>query len=125
MMWWKLYEGVDVLTVDLQHDLNIHGMNNFPRFQYQFPNTYLPYHKDEDNLTGIMFNLREKDITISVLVGNKINKISYQSTVIHVGHYLHAVDPDPEERLVLKFSIRHPWEEILERLDKKNLIDYS
>lgn len=97
-------------------------MNNFPRYQYQFPNTYLPYHLDEDQLTGIMFNLRSKEININYMHNNKSVSVGYQSLVSHVGDCLHAVYPDQEARLVLKFSIRHPWEEVLERLDKKNLL---
>lgn len=122
LIWWKLYEEVDKFTVDLQHELNIFGMNNFPRYQYQFPNTYLPYHLDEDQLTGIMFNLRSKEITINYMQNNKSVSVGYQALVSHVGNCLHAVYPDQEARLVLKFSIRHPWEEVLERLDKKNLL---
>lgn len=107
-------------TLELQHELNIYGMNNYPRFQYQFANSVLPYHIDEDNLTGILFNLREKDCTIHVLG----KAFTYQSAVSHVGKNLHKVEADSEDRLVLKFSIRHPWEEVLERLDKKNLVVY-
>ena len=120
LIWWKLYQDVGKDTLELQHELNIYGMNNYPRFQYQFANSVLPYHIDEDNLTGILFNLREKDCTIHVLG----KAFTYQSAVSHVGKNLHKVEADSEDRLVLKFSIRHPWEEVLERLDKKNLVVY-
>jgi len=120
LMWWKLYTGVHEATIDLQHELNIQGMDNHPRYQYQFPNTRLGLHIDEDALTGILFNLREKDCCIHILN----QPYYYQSVVTHVGKHVHSVEPDPEERLVLKFSIRHPWEEVMEKLDKKNLIKY-
>ena len=29
------------LIEPVEHELNIHGMNNYPRFSYQFPNTVL------------------------------------------------------------------------------------
>ena len=41
----------------VEHDLNIHGMNNFPRFSYQFPNSRLEHHVDEDNMMSININL--------------------------------------------------------------------
>ena len=37
---------------------------------------------------------------------------------------MHGVEKDPNNRLILKFCLRHPWEEIYERLSDKNLIKY-
>lgn len=119
-MWWKLFKGVHEATIDLQHELNIYGMDNHPRYQFQFANQTLPYHIDEDHLTGILLNLREEDCTIDILG----KSFDYQAAVAHVGGQLHRVRADPNDRLVLKFSIRHPWEEVLERLDKNNLVKY-
>lgn len=125
LIWWKLYQGVHEITINLQHELNIFGMNNFPRFQYQFPNSFLPPHIDEDNLSGILFNLRDEKNSIVFIETKKIAKVNYENNLLaHFGGIKHAVLPVSNPRLVLKFSIRHPWEEIMERLDKKNLIDY-
>ena len=100
MYWWKLYKGVHEATKELQEELNISGMNNFPRYQYQFANHALGAHIDEDNLTGILFNLREKENIICI----RDVPYHYQAAVTHVGKYVHSVPADTEDRLVLKFS---------------------
>lgn len=126
LIWWKLFKGVHDITIDLQHDLNIYGLNNFPRFQYQVPHSYLPIHYDEDNLTGILFNLREDTNQVIFFENNKLINVKYTDNLIaHFGGMKHLVIPTHHPRLVLKFSIRHPWTEIIERLDKHNLVDYT
>ena len=117
LIWWKVFD-ISHLTETVERELNIHGMNNHPRFSYQFPNTRLPEHKDEDNIVAINLNLMDKNPIIHI---NGL-PFTYNSAVINVGQLNHSVEPDPNERLILKFAIRHSWEEVMERLDKLDLI---
>lgn len=102
----------------LEKDLNIHGMNNYPRFSYQFPNTKLWHHTDEDQLIAININLFETTPVIHM----EHKPYPYECALIDVGHIMHGVEPDPNPRLILKFAIRHPYEEVYERLSSKGLI---
>ena len=104
--------------IELEKELNIYGMNNFPRYSYQFRNTRLGQHVDEDNMVSININLLDTVPTIHI--ENKPYK--YECAFIDVGHIMHGVEPDPVDRLVLKFCLRHPYDEVYERLDKFGLI---
>jgi len=117
MMWWKVFN-ISHLTKDVELELNIYGLNNFPRFSYQFPNTYLPPHLDEDKMCSININLLDTTPTIHI----ENNPYRYEACFVDVGSLMHSVEPDLNERLILKFAIRHSWEEVFERLNKFNLI---
>ena len=123
MIWWKLFlmhcDGGQTLVEDVEKDLNILGLNTFPRFSYQFPHTTLQAHYDEDNMTGINLNLLE-DSKPTIHLEGKPHE--YESCVVHVGGIKHSVESDPNPRLILKFAIRHPWEEVILRLSEVNLI---
>ncbi len=103
---------------ELEMDLNIYGMNNFPRYSYQFRNTRLGQHVDEDKMVSININLLDTVPTIHI--ENK--PYQYECAFIDVGHVMHGVEPDPVDRLVLKFCLRHPYEEVYEKLDNFGLI---
>ena len=122
MYWWQIFihdnSPLKKLTEDVEMDLNIYGMNNFPRFSYQFPNSKLWHHMDEDNLVSVNLNLLE---TIPIIhVENK--PYPYEAILVDVGHREHGIEYDKNHRLILKFCIRHPLEETYERLDKFGLI---
>ena len=102
----------------VERDLNIHGMNNFPRFSYQFPNSRLVHHVDEDNMMSININLF--DTTPIIHIEHK--PYPYQCAFIDVGHIEHGVEPDPNPRLILKFALLHSYDEVYERLDKVGLL---
>lgn len=102
------------LIEPVEHELNIHGMNNYPRFSYQFPNTVLPHHKDEDDMVSININLL--DTTPVIHIDHK--PYPYECALINVGGQSHGVESDPNHRLILKFCLRHKWEEVFERLDQ-------
>ena len=122
LFWYQLFipDGHDMkpLLADVERDLNIFGMNNFPRFSYQFPNTKLSHHKDEDNMVSININLL--DTTPIIHIEHK--PYEYECALIDVGHRDHGVEPDANHRLILKFCLRHPYEEVKARLDKFDLI---
>jgi hypothetical protein len=122
LFWYQLMipDGHDLkpLIEDVERDLNIHGMNNFPRYSYQFPNTKLKHHRDEDNMVSININLF--DTTPVIHIENK--PYSYECALIDVGGKLHGVEPDPNHRLILKFCLRHKWDEVVKRLDQFGLI---
>lgn len=102
---------------ELENELGIYGMNNYPRFSYQFPNTKLGHHKDEDNMVSININLL--DTTPIIHLEHK--PFPYEIILVDVGNILHGVEPDNNPRLILKFCLRHPYEEVYERLDKLRL----
>ena len=106
------------LTKDVEQDLNIYGMDNFPRFSYQFPNTLLQHHKDEDDMVSININLLDTVPIIHI----EHEPYSYECAFIQVGQKMHGVEKDPNHRLILKFCLRHPWEEVYDRLNKFGLI---
>ena len=122
LFWYQLMipDGHDMkpLLEDVERDLNIHGMNNFPRFSYQFPNTRLGQHRDEDNMVSININLLDTTPTIHI----ENEPYEYECALIDVGGKLHGVEPDPNYRLILKFCLRHKWEEVTDRLDRFGLI---
>ena len=122
LFWYQLMipDGHDMkpLIEPVERDLNIHGMNNFPRFSYQFPNTMLRHHQDEDNLVSININLMDTTPTIHI----DHEPYPYECALIDVGGRMHGVEPDPNHRLILKFCLRHRWREVVERLDQFGLI---
>ena len=122
LFWYQLFipndHNLKKIIEPVEQDLNISGMNNFPRFSYQFPNTCLSHHKDEDNIIAININLLDTIPTIHI----NHEPYQYECALINVGNVYHGVEPDPNPRLVLKFAIRHPYEEIYERLDKFGLL---
>ena len=122
LFWYQLMipDGHDMkpLLEDVERDLNIHGMNNFPRYSYQFPNTVLPHHRDEDNMVSININLL--DTTPIIHIENK--PYAYECALIDVGGRMHGVESDTNHRLILKFCLRHKWEEVFDRLDRFGLI---
>jgi len=122
LFWYQLMipDGHDMkpLLEDVERDLNIHGMNNFPRFSYQFPNTRLGHHRDEDNMVSINNNLLDTTPIIHI----DYEPHSYECALIDVGGKFHGVEPDLNHRLILKFCLRHTWEEVTKRLDQFGLI---
>jgi hypothetical protein len=122
LFWYQLMIKDDSplkeLTKEVEMDLNIYGMNNFPRFSYQFPNTLLQHHKDEDNMVSININLFDTVPVIHI----EHEPYPYECAFIQVGQKMHGVEPDPNARLILKFCLRHPWEEVYDRLNKFGLI---
>ncbi len=122
LYWYQLFvkgnSPLKPLLRDVERDLNIEGLDNFPRFSYQFPNTRLSEHVDEDKIIGININLMEKNPTIHI----EGRPYEYSCAVINVGKYKHSVEIDPMPRLILKFCLRHSWEEVIGRLEKVGLI---
>lgn len=122
LFWYQLFIKDDhplkPIVQDVERDLNIYGMNNFPRFSYQFPNTRLSHHMDEDQMVSINVNLL--DTTPIIHLEHK--PYPYQCALFDVGHVMHGVEPDSNCRLILKFCLRHTYEEVKERLDKFDLI---
>ena len=122
LFWYQLFIKDDhplkPIVQDVERDLNIYGMNNFPRFSYQFPNTRLSHHMEEDQMVSININLL--DTTPIIHLEHK--PYPYQCALFDVGHVMHGVEPDPNSRLILKFCLRHTYEEVKERLDKFDLI---
>ena len=122
LFWYQLMipDGHDMkpLLEGVERDLNIHGMNNFPRFSYQFPNTILPHHRDEDNMVSININLLDTTPTIHI----EHEPHEYECALIDVGGRMHGVESDKNQRLILKFCLRHKWEEVIERLDMFGLL---
>lgn len=122
LYWYQLFiedsHALKPIIQEVEADLNILGMNNFPRFSYQFPNTKLPHHKDEDNLVSININLFD---TVPI-IHLEHKPISYEAIFVNVGGVEHGVEPDPNPRLILKFCLRHNWNTVLDKLKEKDLV---
>ena len=100
------------------NDLNIQGMDNYPRFNYYFPNHQLPHHVDPDNMISININLLDTVPIIHI----EHEPYEYECALVDVGGKRHGIEPDPNPRLILKFCLRHSWDEVVDRLKEKNLI---
>ena len=122
LFWYQLFipDGHDMkpLFENVEKELNIFKMNNYPRFSYQFPNSLLPHHVDEDNMVSININLFD---TIPIIHIDH-EPYPYECAFIDVGHKMHGGEKDTNARLILKFCLRHPYEEVYERLDKFGLL---
>ena len=122
LWWYQLFIKDDhplkKEMLPVEEDLNILGMNNYPRFRYQFPNTTLPHHLDEDEMVSININLLD---TTPVIHLNH-EPYPYEAALVDVGHVMHGVESDPNERLILKFCLRHPLSEVEDRLNDVGLI---
>ena len=119
MFWWKVY-GIEDLVEDVAKDLNIHGMNNFPRFAYMFKGHDLQYHLDEDYMSSICINLMDGPSPEQVI---EDIPTAYECMLFENGNLFHYVESRDEDSLMLKFCIRHPWEEIYERVKRVGLCD--
>ena len=122
MFWYQLFvkdnHPLKSILIDVEKDLNIYKMNNYPRFSYQFPNTRLKHHVDEDNMVSININLMAERPIIHI----EHQPYPYECALIDVGHRQHGVEPDANARLILKFCLRHPWDEVYERLSQVGLV---
>ena len=122
LFWYQLFIKDDhplkTIVQDVERDLNIFGMNNFPRFSYQFPNTRLSHHMDEDQMVSININL----LNTTPIIHLEHKPYPYQCALFDVGHVMHGVEPDSNHRLILKFCLRHTYKEVKERLDKFDLM---
>jgi hypothetical protein len=112
MIWWKVY-GIEKLVEDVAMHLNIQGMNNYPRFAYMFKGNELPAHVDEDYMSSIMINLNAGP---SPIVHVEDHPIPYECVLFENGNLFHHVEARKVDTLMLKFCIRHPWEEVVERV---------
>ena len=119
MFWWKVY-GIEDLVEDVARDLNIHGMNNKPRFAYMFKGHHLPYHVDEDYMSSICLNLMEGPSPVQII---EDVPTAYECMLFENGNLFHYVESRDEDALMLKFCIRHPWEEVYERVKLVGLCD--
>jgi len=106
----------------LEQDLNIYGLNNAPRFSYLFPNQKVEHHLDDQvkKEFGVKININLLDTEITIHMEHK--PYQYEAALIDVGHVMHGVEKDPNARLTIGFFLRHPLEEVYERLDKFSLI---
>tara|TARA_Y100000114_G_scaffold145523_1_gene155283 strand:- start:4607 stop:5146 length:540 start_codon:yes stop_codon:yes gene_type:complete len=122
LFWYQLFikdsHPLKPLIEPVEKELGILGMNNYPRFSYQFPNTKLGHHKDEDNMVSININLMETTPIIHI----EERPYPYECAYIKVGQHMHGVEPDKNARLILKFCLRHPWQQVYDILNKKGLL---
>tara|TARA_A100001388_G_scaffold74281_1_gene52696 strand:+ start:871 stop:1380 length:510 start_codon:yes stop_codon:yes gene_type:complete len=103
---------------EVENELGIYGMNNFPRFSYQFPNTKLGHHKDEDEMVSININL----LNTTPIIHLEHKPYPYEAIFVDVGHVEHGVEPDINPRLILKFCLRHSWNEVYNILNNRGLL---
>jgi hypothetical protein len=119
--FWLKWFDCGPLVKEVIEDLNLANMNINPRYSFQQKNTRLPPHIDIDRIVGININLLEKPAVIHV----NYKPHAYECALIDVGANVHSVEPYPTDRLVLKLAIREPWNDILQRLKDKGLVDFN
>lgn len=117
--WWQVFNLREV-TKNIIEDLGLVGKNILPRYSYIKKGHGLNTHIDIDRIVGINFNLME-DYQPSLRIKNQ--KIFYESLLADVGAVPHNVERVNYDRLVLKLAIREPFNDIMEILDKRGLID--
>lgn len=110
--WWRVFDNVHAEKEIA--DLNLEGLNVFPRYSYMPAHTSLNPHIDEDEIIAVNFNLEYHPISIHM----EGEPFDYECSVIDVGHVVHSVEPVDYDRLVLKFAIRAPLDEVLRRIDE-------
>ena len=118
--WYKVFN-IEQLVMPITKGLGIEDLYTKPRFSYQFPNSTLPEHIDQDRIVGINLNLMPNSPSINI--ENK--SYVYENCLVDVGSKVHSVKADKNPRLVLKYAIRSTWNEMYKRLDKIGLIDHS
>ena len=117
--WYKVFN-IEHLVMPITKDLGIEDLYTKPRFSYQFPNSILPEHIDQDRIVGINLNLMPNSPIITI--DNK--SFEYENCLVDVGSKIHSVRADKNPRLVLKYAIRSNWNEMYKRLDKRGLINH-
>jgi len=117
--WWQVFNLKEV-TKNIINDLGLVGKNILPRYSHIKQGHGLRTHVDIDKIVGINFNLME-EYQPSLTIKNQ--KIFYESLLVDVGAVPHSVEKVNYDRLVLKLAIREPFNDIMEILDKKGLID--
>lgn len=118
--WYKVFD-IEQLVMPITKDLGIEDLYTKPRFSYQFPNSTLPDHIDQDRIVGINLNLMPN--SPSITIDNKA--FEYENCLVDVGSKVHCVKADENPRLVLKYAIRSNWSEMFNRLNKRGLIDHK
>lgn len=116
--WIKLFRSEEV-TDKVVEELNLNGLNVYPRFSYQKKNTLLPKHIDEERIVGINLNL----LDVKPVIHLYDEPYEYEAAMIDVGAIPHSVEPFEHDRLVLKLAVREPWSLIYERLKEKDLLE--
>lgn len=137
LFWYQLFcfDDTDLKreVEKVEKDLNIFGCKTYPRFNYQFPNSELEYHKDENNIVSININLFDTKPIIhlaeSKIVKRKKHVIEsayeYEAIFVDVGKCYHSVKPDTNHRLLLKICIEDTFENVFERLSSVGLIEFA
>lgn len=113
--WVRVFKNVDC-EQEIK-DLNLEGLNVFPRYSFIPAGKALAPHIDEDEIIGINFSLMPHPISIRM---DGVD-YEYEAAVCDVGHVIHSVEPVDYDRLMLKFAIRAPWEIVLERTHDKTI----
>lgn len=113
--WWKTFLSSDDKHVvrDVEIALGIDKLDTKPRFYWLEPNSDIPIHIDEDNVSSIQINLMDTQPSVGV---EGVGNVPYECILIHNGYHHHWVDPVPYERLQLKFVMRESYEEILKAI---------
>ena len=120
--WWQTYpkQGQDPDINEVAEALNIQQFDNRPRFYWLKPNSHLPIHYDEDNVTSIQINLMDQQPVIGI---EGVGDVPYEAMAINNGYIRHWVDPVPYERLQMKFVMRESWDTIMEAIPDALLQD--
>ncbi len=108
---WKILKVKHQILDDIMKDLNIEAS---PRFYILGPNIYLPTHIDNGTLCCVNFILGSNDPAPITIEGIDYK---YKQALIDVSKK-HSVQNGPEERIILKFSIKHKtFNEVAEEIN--------
>ena len=85
-----------------------------PNFIRQDANTHVPMHRDSGTICSVNIILEEG---LAPITFEDIGDIHYRCAFINVGGQRHAVQAWPEERWLLKYSIKdRSWEECVRKI---------
>mgnify|MGYP000914027036 CR=1 FL=1 len=119
------FEGTDMKNEvnKVSKDLNLQGLETYPRFNYQFPNTCLGWHIDDQN-SGVTINLNLQDTVPIIWLGkDRIqHKYPFEALFVNVEKIWHTVKPDPNHRLILKIMVQESWDVVFNRLNEAGLL---
>ena len=113
--WFQTFpdQGIDPDITEVADTLNLSQFEYKPRFYWLEPYHDIPIHYDEDNVTSIQINLKDRTPNVGI---ENVGEVPYEALAINNGYIRHWVTAVPYERLQMKFVMRESWETVMEAI---------